>query len=102
MKPAFPRPVSFIPPLDLECVFQIKMGLGAAGMLFLWVMAQTIRHRLSGQICYLLHESLCLKGLWFPTQPGLLIFMLTLAFLLMKVEDEADIFYLNIGVYILQ
>ena len=31
------------------------------------------------QICYLLHESLCLEGLWFPTQPGLLIFMLALA-----------------------
>lgn len=68
------------PLLDLECVFQIKMGLGAVGMLFLWVMAQTIRQRLSRQICYLLHESLCLEGLWFPTQPGLLIFMLTLAF----------------------
>lgn len=54
------------------------------------------------QICYLLHESLCLEGLWFPTQPGLLIFMLALAFLLLKVKNEADIFYLDIGVYILQ
>ena len=103
MKPAFPRAVSFTPhhpppPPDLECVFQIKMGLGVHWYAFsLGDGTDVIRSDLLP-----FARITVLEGLWFRTQPGLLIFMLSLAFLLFKVEDEADIFYLYIGVYILQ
>lgn len=75
------------------------MDLGATGLLFPWVMAEA----LSGQICYLLHESICAVTVCGPrVKSGLLILMLALAPLLLEVKDEADIFYLYIDVYILK
>lgn len=80
-------------------MFQIKMGLRATGLLFLWVMAGT----LSGQICYLLRESLrAVTVCGSRVKSGLLILMPALALLSLLVKDEADIFYLYIDVCILK
>lgn len=75
------------------------MGLGPTCLLFFWVMAET----LSGQMCYLLHGSLCAVTVFRPRdESGLLVSMLALALSLSKVNNEADIFYLYIDIYILK
>lgn len=75
-----PRPAP--PPPDLECVFQIKMGLGVRWYAFsLGDGTDVIRSDLLP-----FARITVLEGLWFPTQPGLLIFMLALAFF--TVESE--------------
>lgn len=86
-------------PLYLLPMFQMKMGLGATGVLLLWVMAET----LPGQIRYLLQESLrAVTVCGFRVKSGLLILMLALALLLLEVKEEADIFYLCIDIYIFE
>lgn len=85
--------------LCLEFMLQITMGLGPTCLLFFWVMAET----LSGQMCYLLHGSLCAVTVCRPRdESGLLVSMLALALSLSKVNNEADIFYLYIDIYILK
>lgn len=85
--------------LYLLPMFQMNMGLGATGVLLLWVMAET----LPGQICSLLQESLrAVTVCGFRVKSGLLILMLALALLLLEVKEEADIFYLYIDICIFE
>jgi hypothetical protein len=55
---------------------------------------------LSGQIYYCLHASLCAVIVCGPrVKSGLLLLLLALDLSLLEQKDEADIFYLYIGIY---
>lgn len=83
-----------------DCVFPIKMGSGATSLLSPWVTAEPS----SGRICcYLLHGSLCAVTVCCSRdKSGLPVSVLVLAVSLLKVKDEADIFYLYVDIYILK